>query len=222
MECSNFLLLNFTKLLTKSIYLLAFFVASLVAAQQNDEFKSTKKFFDYQREMLNREFKKQFDREQTPEKKRLATQDYADFMVKLDSIQNRAYIHALIKVKNREDLSEIKAATMPELQLRNPQKELLSEQPIYPGGIENLRAHVADIFYSDSILRDQNLLKTSVLFVVERDGSISNVKAEGENFTFNRQAEIAMYLLPQKFSPAKMDGNAVRYRFRLPLSMNLD
>lgn len=193
-----------------------------MSAQQNDEFKKTKQFFDYQREMLNREFKKQFDREQNPEKKRLATLDYTDFMVKMDSIQNRAYLHALIKVKNREDLSEMKSAILPELQLKNPPKELLSDQPAYPGGIENLRAHVAELFYADSILPDQNLLKTSVLFVVEKDGSISNVKADGENFTFNRQAEIAMYLLPQKFTPAKMDGNAVRYRFRLPLSMNLE
>ena len=193
-----------------------------MSAQQNDEFKKTKQFFDYQREMLNREFKKQFDREQNPEKKRLATLDYTDFMIKMDSIQNRAYLHALIKVKNREDLSEMKSAILPELQLKNPPKELLSDQPVYPGGIEKLRAHVAELFYADSILPDQNLLKTSVLFVVEKDGSISNVKADGENFTFNRQAEIAMYLLPQKFTPAKMDGNAVRYRFRLPLSMNLE
>lgn len=209
-------------MLTKPIYLLAFFVATLMAAQQNDEFKKTKQFFDYQREMLNREFKKQFDREQNPEKKRLATLDYTDFMIKMDSIQNQAYLHALIKVKNREDLSEIRSATLPELQLKNPPKELLTEHALYPGGIENLRKDVAHLFYADAILNDTNLLKTSVLFVVEKDGSISNVKADGENFTFNRQAEIAMYLLPQKFSPAKMDGNAVRYRFRLPLSLNLE
>ena len=142
-------------------------------------------------------------------------------MVKLDSIQNTAFIGTLIKVKNREDLEKITVKNLPELHL-NPKKEDLNKEAQYPGGFETLRKQVADLFYTDSVLPDQKLLKTNVVFVVERDGSIGNVHAEGENFTFNRQAEIAMYLLPEKFSPAIINGTAVRYRFRLPLSMNFD
>ena len=195
--------------------------ANLLFAQQNDEFRSAKDYFDYQRFMLNNEFRKKFDSEKNIEQKIAIKRDFSEFMVKLDSIQNTAFIGTLIKVKNREDLEKITVKNLPELHL-NPKKEDLNKEAQYPGGFETLRKQVADLFYTDSVLPDQKLLKTNVVFVVERDGSIGNVHAEGENFTFNRQAEIAMYLLPEKFSPAIINGTAVRYRFRLPLSMNFD
>ena len=195
--------------------------ANLSFAQQNDEFRSAKDYFDYQRFMLNNEFRKKFDSEKNVEQKIAIKRDFSEFMVKLDSIQNTAFIGTLIKVKNREDLEKITVKNLPELHL-NPKKEDLNKEAQYPGGFETLRKQVADLFYTDSVLPDQKLLKTNVVFVVERDGSIANVQAQGENFTFNRQAEIAMYLLPEKFSPTIINGTPVRYRFRLPLSMSFD
>jgi hypothetical protein len=35
--------------------------------------------------------------------------------------------------------------------------------------------------------------------VVDENGSITDIKAEGENISFNKQAEIAMYLISEKF-----------------------
>lgn len=206
----------------KLVYLILFFCMNLSFGQQNDEFRSAKDYFDYQRFMLNNEFRKKFDDERNIEQKIAIKRDFSEFMVKLDSIQNTAFIGTLIKVKNREDLEKITVKNLPELHLPNPKKETLNEEAKYPGGFETLRKQVADIFYTDSVLPDQKLLKTNVVFVVEKDGSIGNVHAEGDNFTFNRQAEIAMYLLPEKFSPAIINGTAVRYRFRLPLSMSFD
>ena len=196
--------------------------ANFAFAQQNDEFRTTKNYFDYQRFMLNKEFKKKFDKGKSTQEKIGAKKDFSEFMFKLDSIQNTAFISTLIKVKNREDLEIIATRNLPELHLKNPPKEVLNAEAKYPGGFETLRAQVADLFYFEAILPDRKLLKTNVIFIVEKDGSISGVQAEGENFTFNRQAEIAMYLLPQKFSPARINGTAVRYRFRLPLSMTLE
>jgi len=205
----------------KLFYLILFFCMNLSFAQQNDEFRSAKDYFDYQRFMLNSEFKKKFDNEKDITQKIAIKKDFSEFMVKLDSIQNTAFIGTLIKVKNREDLEKINVKNLPELRL-NPKKEDLNKEAQYPGGFETLRKQVADLFYTDSVLPDQKLLKTNVVFVVEKDGSIANVQAQGENFTFNRQAEIAMYLLPEKFSPAIINGTPVRYRFRLPLSMSFD
>ena len=205
----------------KLVYLMLLVCANLSFAQQNDEFRSAKDYFDYQRFMLNNEFRKKFDSEKNIEQKIAIKRDFSEFMVKLDSIQNTAFIGTLIKVKNREDLEKITVKNLPELHL-NPKKEDLNKEAQYPGGFETLRKQVYYLLYTDSVLPDQKLLKTNVVFVVERDGSIGNVHAEGDNFTFNRQAEIAMYLLPEKFSPAIINGTAVRYRFRLPLSMNFD
>ncbi len=206
----------------KLLYLLFLMSLFFSQAQQNQEFKITKDYFDYQRLMLNNEFKKKFDSETNYEEKRSIKENFSEFMVKLDSIQNTAFIATLIKVKNREDLDRIASRKTMIYHAENPQKQMLNEQATYPGGFEMLRKQVADLFYSDSVLPGQKLLKTNVVFVVEKDGSISSVRAEGDNFTFNRQAEIAVYLLPEKFSPAVVNGTAVRYRFRLPLAMNFE
>lgn len=208
-----------TKKLLYFLFVLSWF---FLQAQQNQEFKITKDYFDYQRLMLNNEFKKKFDSETNYEEKRSIKENFSEFMVKLDSIQNTAFIATLIKVKNREDLDRIASRKTTIDHAENPQKQMLNEQATYPGGFVTLRKQVADLFYSDSVLPDQKLLKTNVVFVVEKDGSISSVRAEGDNFTFNRQAEIALYLLPEKFSPAVVNGTAVRYRFRLPLAMNFE
>ena len=213
------ILTSVTKKLLYLIFLLSLFFSQ---AQQNQEFKITKDYFDYQRFMLNNEFEKKFDSESNWEEKRSIKEHFSEFMVKLDSIQNTAFIATLIKVKNREDLERITSRKTMADHAENPEKQMLNEQATYPGGFETLRKQVANLFYSDSVLPDQKLLKTNVVFVVEKDGSISGVQAEGENFTFNRQAEIALYLLPEKFSPAMINGTAVRYRFRLPLAMNFE
>lgn len=202
------------------LFLTLFSCISFLGAQQNEEFLSAKKYFDYQRFMLNKEFKNKFDREKDLPVKIAIKKDFAEFMVKMDSIQNTAFIGTLIKVKNREDLSKIFTKNLPKLQIENVKKSDVTEDAQYPGGFETLRKEVADLFYSDAVLVDQKLLKANVVFVVEKDGSISFVKAEGDNFSFNRQAEIAVYLLPQKFSPAKIAGNSVRYRFKLPVAMS--
>lgn len=66
------------------------------------------------------------------------------------------------------------------------------------------------------------MLKSIVTFVVERDGSIAQVKSEGDNIVFNRQAEICMYLVPDKFIPGTLHGVAVRSRFTFPITMKFD
>ena len=195
---------------------------NFTSAQQNNEFKSVKDYFDYQRFMLNNEFKKRFDKEQDVSEKLNIKSDFSQFMKKMDSVQNTALIGALIKVKNREDLNRLNFQDLPQMNVENPAKKQLSKEARYPGGFENLRSQVANLFYSDAVYTQEKQLRTQVVFVVEKDGTISSVHAEGDNATFNRQAEIAMYLLPEKFDPAFINGNAVRYRFRLPLAMNFD
>ena len=206
----------------KFFFMFCVFGLKLFFGQQNMEFKSVKNYFDYQRFMLNNEFKKRFDKEPNVSGKINIKKDFSEFMKKMDSIQNTALIGALIKVKNREDLSRLNFQNLPQISLENPTKTELSKEAKYPGGFENLRSQVADLFYSDAVYTQEKQLKTNVVFVVEKDGSITSVHAEGENFTFNRQAEIAMYLLPNKFDPAFINGTAVRYRFRLPLAMDFE
>ena len=206
----------------KILQLFPFLMVSLLFGQQNEEFKEVTSFYNYQRFMLNKEFKKRFDSEPINANKLTVRNDFQEFMVKLDSIQNSALLNALVKVKIREDLSRLFIKDENHWSTANANKSELTKDAIYPGGFEMMRQQITNVFYTDAVLTEQKIMRTNLIFVVEKDGSISSVKADGENFTFNRQAEIALYLLPQKFSPALIKGTAVRYRFRLPLAMNFE
>ena len=218
----TFTLLQNPNVIKKLFYIILFCTSSFFHAQQNEEFISVKKYFDYQRFMLNNEFKKKFDNEDNTFQKLNIKKDFSEFMGKLDSIQNTVLIGTLIKVKNREDLANTMHKNFRQVFADNPSIKELEEVAQYPGGFNILRKQVADLFYTEAILTDQVVIRTEVMFVVEKDGTISSVHAIGDHFAFNRQAEIAMYLLPEKFSPAIINGTAVRYRFRLPLAMNFE
>ena len=202
----------------KLFSIFSLFVFTISFAQQTEEFKMVKNYYDYQRTMLNREFKKRFDREANNVNKMAVQNDFQEFMLKLDSIQNNAMVNALVTVKIREDLSRLQNQTLTSNQ--NPIKSQLSSNANYPGGFNLMRQQIIDLFYTDAVLTDHKMMKADLLFVVEKDGSVSSVKAEGDNFSFNKQAEIAFYLLPEKFSPAFINGTPIRYQFRLPVAMD--
>lgn len=171
--------------------------------------------------MLNSEFKKKFDAETNTFVKAGIKSDYQLFMKKMDSIENIALIGALLKVRNLEDLQGIgKQKNMPHTAPDKPAN--VEKQADYPGGLNILRKEVADLLYTEGVYTEVKTVKTSVAFIVEKDGSISNVHAQGDNFTFNRQAEIALYSISEKFSPAIVNGDTVRSRFKIPFTLTLD
>lgn len=167
--------------------------------------------------MLNKEFKKKFDAETNTLKKTMIKGDFLFFMKKMDSIENSALIGALLRVRNLEDLQAIKDPS------QNTEKTVAEVEKTadYPGGINTLRQEVADLLYIDGVNSEAKMVKTDVAFIVEKDGSITNVHAQGDNFTFNRQAEIALYSLSEKFSPAVVKGGPAKFRFNLPLTLTI-
>lgn len=204
----------------KKIFIFTVLVFSLtISAQQNEEFRNVKKRFDYHKLLVINAFKKEFDTIKSDVNKAKMHADFVDFMAKMDSVQNSMYIGSLIKVKNSEDLAKISG---------NPESFNFSQikgnekTPQYPGGIDNLRKEIGELFYAGNIISDQKQFRSNVNFVVEKDGYISTVEATGDSVPFNKQAIIAVYLLPEKFSPASVDGVPVRYRYTLPIILNLE
>ena len=92
----------------------------------------------------------------------------------------------------------------------------------FPGGINSFRSKVQNSFDGSVMDGDEGLVKTEVTFIVERDGSITDVKASGSNRTFNDEAIRTVKSIKNKWTPAKINGQAVRYRFRLPLTMQFE
>ncbi|WP_228448297.1 hypothetical protein [Chryseobacterium sp. CH25] len=195
-------------------------ISSSCLSQQKEEFRLVKNYYNQHRGMLNNEFKKKFEAESNIFKKNLIKGDFLFFMKKMDSIENTALIGALLKVRNIEDLQTLKTATGSSQDF-NDKSVNIEKIADYPGGINTLRQEVADLLYVDGVNSDAKTVKTDVVFIVEKDGSISNVHAQGDNFTFNRQAEIALYSISEKFSPAVVKGDPTRFRFRIPLTLTM-
>ena len=206
----------------KSLILCLFcLISSFCFSQQTEEFKNVKNYYNHHRVLINNEFQKKYRTEPNVASKDAIKKDFLLFMKKMDSIENVALIGALLKVKNLEDLNKIQTKTST-AENQSDMVTTTDKAADYPGGINALRQEVANLFYSDGVYAEEKTVKTDVAFIVEKDGTISNVHAQGNNFTFNRQAEIALYSSSEKFSPATLKGNTVRYHFRLPLTINLE
>ncbi|WEK68403.1 MAG: energy transducer TonB [Candidatus Chryseobacterium colombiense] len=89
----------------------------------------------------------------------------------------------------------------------------------FPGGINAFRKKVGENFDTSAIEGANGVVKGEVTFVVERDGSITDVKVTGSNSDFNAEAVRTVKSIKNKWAPAKINGQSVRYRYRLPLAM---
>lgn len=92
----------------------------------------------------------------------------------------------------------------------------------FGGGINVFRNKVVQNFDADSFDGTGDLMKTTVTFIVEKDGTISAIKAEGKNSKFNREAESTIKNIKGKWNPAKLNGQNVRSYFKFPISMQFE
>jgi hypothetical protein len=200
------------------LFFLFLILGRLLSAQQAEEFRIIKDYFDNQESLIKSGFAKKYKTLTTDSSKVEIRKQYTEFMSKLDSIRNVAYLGALIKVKNREDLHLITKTGLHFAENKN-----IESKPEFPNGLNSLRDKVANLFYSDCLQAEKKEVSTMLSFVVEEDGSITDIRASGDDANLNKQAEIALYLLPEKFTkPATINGNAVRYSFQMPLVVKFD
>lgn len=91
------------------------------------------------------------------------------------------------------------------------------------GGINAFRNKVNENFDTSSVESESGeVIKGIITFVVETDGTISNVKVNGANADFNKEAEKTIKKIKGKWNPAKLQGEKVRSYFRLPISMQFE
>lgn len=91
----------------------------------------------------------------------------------------------------------------------------------FPGGVNVFRNKVMNSF-DGSGMESDDVMKTTVTFIVEKDGSISGLKADGKNADFNNEALRTIRLIKGKWIPAKVKNQPVRSYFRFPITMKLD
>ena len=88
------------------------------------------------------------------------------------------------------------------------------------GGLNGFRAKVAENFDNEAV-EGEGVLTTTVKFVVETNGTVSQVKATGSNADFNREAERVVRSI-KGWKPAKKGGVNVRSYYSLPLKMKFE
>lgn len=189
-------------------------------AQQNEAFKTIKSQADYEQQMLQYKYQLEY-RRASSEVKGVLENQWNSLLVDFQEHVNTAYVGALIQVKNEEDLAELTSSTSIGSGIYSDQNSPKGlRPPTYSNGMQGLRKEVAELFYFDSVKPLAASYQAQISFVVKPDGRISRVEAKGENLSLNRQAQIAFYLLPGKFSPALLDNKPVAYRFELPLMLS--
>ncbi|AZA92696.1 Uncharacterised protein [Chryseobacterium nakagawai] len=100
----------------------------------------------------------------------------------------------------------------------------LGVEASFKGGIDSFRNKVMKNFDGSGV-ESEDIVKTTVTFIVEMDGTISGVKANGTNADFNNEAIRTVKSISNKgtWIPAKnKKGEFVRSYFKFPISMKFD
>jgi protein TonB len=98
----------------------------------------------------------------------------------------------------------------------------ITKQADFPGGINTFRKVFLEKFRLKKVIADKGLISCELVFVVEKDGSISNIKASGENESFNKETERTVSKIKRKWIPGEHNGQVVRSRFKVPLKVSFD
>jgi len=121
----------------------------------------------------------------------------------------------------------------------------VDKEAVFPdGGVNGFRSLLASKVNTNKINEYENLPKeevkkikklisqkkpiskttiSSVLtFIVELDGTISDISAKGENQSFNEEIERAVKSIQTKWIPAEIKGKKVRSYYKMPIRMRIE
>ena len=95
----------------------------------------------------------------------------------------------------------------------------IEKEAVFSKGNAEFQRLIAENFRLKKI-RANSLITCEIKFIVEKDGTLSNITATGENESFNKEAERTLKSIKTKYAPAKVNNLVVRHILRMPLSMN--
>ena len=100
--------------------------------------------------------------------------------------------------------------------------DVVEEMPSFPGGQGALMSYLASNIKYPVVAQENGVQgRVIVSFVVERDGSISDVKvARSVDPSLDREAQRVVKSMP-KWKPGKQNGSAVRVKYTVPVVFRL-
>ncbi len=100
--------------------------------------------------------------------------------------------------------------------------DVVEEMPSFPGGQGALMSYLASNIKYPVVAQENGVQgRVSVSFVVERDGSISDVRvARSVDPSLDREAQRVVKSMP-RWKPGKQNGSAVRVKYTVPVVFRL-
>jgi periplasmic protein TonB len=105
--------------------------------------------------------------------------------------------------------------------ITNLYKGVLGSEASYPGGINNFRTFIAENYKVPNSF-DQDVLFIEMIFVIEKDGSMTDIRmvSKGDK-ALEKEAIRVLTSMKKKWIPGRVNGEVVRSEKRLPIQINL-
>lgn len=99
----------------------------------------------------------------------------------------------------------------------------LDKLPAFPGGMEKFYQYVGNNFEKPEDLQAGTVISVHVAFVIEKDGSMTNIKVlRNPGFGLGNEAIRVLKSLKTKWSAGVKNGQKVRTEYVLPIKVKID
>ncbi len=146
--------------------------------------------------------------------------------VKLDTIPQKIEAKNNVKLKNSKKVKtppaprSLKENELPIPPPPPPARDLTPAE--FPEGLNSLRMAFSQNFDSSTFSKTDGTLKTSIYITIDENGKTKDVRADGSNQAFNKEAVRTLKLVTQDklWKPATEEGKPAATVFQLPIMMN--
>lgn len=152
--------------------------------------------------------------------------------IKLDEVQKSDKAVGAFTVEGNDEVGGAVLKAKEDIAAPEPPKHVVEEtkiftvveqMPMYPGGDGALMGYLRDNIKYPTVAAENGVQGRVVVgFVVERDGSITDVKIlRGVDPSLDREAMRVVKSMP-RWNPGKQNGSAVRVKYQVPVSFRLN
>lgn len=151
--------------------------------------------------------------------------------IKLDEVQKSDKAVGAFTVEGNDEVGGAVLKAKEDIAAPEPPKHVVEEtkiftvveqMPMFPGGVGALMGYLRDNIHYPTVAAENGVQGRVVVgFVVERDGSITDVNIlRGVDPSLDREAMRVVKSMP-KWTPGKQNGSAVRVKYQVPVSFRL-
>ena len=151
--------------------------------------------------------------------------------IKLDEVQKSDKAVGAFTVEGNDEVGGAVLKAKEDIAAPEPPKHVVEEtkiftvveqMPMFPGGNGALMGYLRDNIHYPTVAAEHGVQGRVVVgFVVERDGSITDVNIlRGVDPSLDREAMRVVKSMP-KWTPGKQNGSAVRVKYQVPVSFRL-